>query len=121
MKNILLLITLLTFFSSSVFAGFCDNRGVAQKVKDIHVFGGFAYIKIEPGLDASADATNATLSNIAALELNEYGQKNIMPLLLTALAADKSIQLSYCKGIVGHGYIGAGNTVVLLSSIKLIK
>ncbi|WP_259367821.1 hypothetical protein [Colwellia sp. MB02u-14] len=44
-----------------------------------------------------------------------------MPLLITALAADKSIQLSYCKGIIGHGYIGAGNTVVLLSSIKLIK
>lgn len=111
----------LYFFSSTVFAGFCDNYGIAQKVKDIHVFGGFAYIKIEPGLNASADATNATLRNIAALELHDYGQKNIMPLLLTALAADKYVQLSYCKGVVGHGYIGAGKTVVSLSSIKLIK
>ncbi|MBA6233657.1 MULTISPECIES: hypothetical protein [unclassified Colwellia] len=45
MKNILLLITLLTFFSSSVFAGFCDNRGAAQKVKDIHMFSGFCLDK----------------------------------------------------------------------------
>jgi len=120
-KKVVPFIFSVCFYSSSAFAGFCDSSGAAQKIKDIHVHNGFAYIKIEPGLNAGADATNATLRNRVALELNEYGQKNIMPLLLTALAADKSVQLTYCKGVVGHGYIGAGNTVVSLSSIRLIK
>ena len=120
LKKTTTFVFLLTF-ASSAFAGFCDNRGAAQKISDINVHSGFAYIKIEPGLNASADATNATLRNRVALRLDDYGQKNIMPILLTALTSDKSVQFTYCNGIVGHGYIGAGNTVVSLSSIRLIK
>lgn len=117
LKNTTFLLLLLT--SMNCFSGFCDGRWGDQSLSSIHVHKNIAYISIIPGLSDGHDSDNATIKTEVGLVLNEENRNNVYPLLLTAFAAQKSVVMTYCDGIMTHGYKGGDNTVVKITSVNM--